>query len=113
MSSQKTRYKETDFQNAICEYLSARRRCFWRSNNIPAFNRDAGGGITMRRLPKYTPKGLPDINVIAGGIYWGLEVKTPVGKQSQEQKEIERWIKEHGGKYAVVVTIEDVQKLGL
>lgn len=90
-----------------------KRRCFFRVNNIPAFNRIAGGGFTMRRLPKYTPRGLPDIIVIQGGTFVGLEVKTPVGKQSPEQKEFEANVKKHGGRYHVVRSIEDVQAIGL
>ena len=105
--------KESDVQNTICEYLQAKRRCFFRLNNIPAFNRGAGGGITMRRLPKFTPRGLPDIIVIRAGMIYMLEVKNAKGKQSPEQKEIERWVKEHGGKYFVVRSIEDVQAIDL
>lgn len=105
--------KEKDIQNSICEYLAVKGRCFWRVNNIPAFNRTAGGGFTMRRLPKYTPRGLPDIEVVAGGIYYALEVKTPVGRQSPEQKEFEANLKKHGGKYFVVRSIDDVIAIGL
>jgi len=105
--------KESDIQNTICEYLETRRRCFFRLNNIPAFDRKAGGGITMRRLPKYTPKGLPDIVVIAGGAFIGLEVKTKIGKQSKEQKEFEALIKKHSGQYHVVRSVEDVIAIGL
>lgn len=105
--------KESDIQNSICEYLEIRGRCFFRVNNIPAFNRTEGGGFTMRRLPKYTPKGLPDIIVVAGGLFFALEVKTKVGRQSPEQKEFEALVKKHGGKYFVVRSIEDVQAIGL
>lgn len=104
---------EGDIQNSICEYLSIRGRCFFRVNNIPAFNRQEGGGFTMRRLPKYTPRGLPDIIVVAGGLFFALEVKSKVGRQSPEQKEFEAQVKKHGGKYFVVRSIEDVQAIGL
>lgn len=105
--------KEKDIQNTICEYLELKRRCFFRVNNIPAFNRIAGGGFTMRRLPKYTPRGLPDIIVVAGGLFYALEVKTPVGRQSPEQKEFEALVKKHGGKYHVVRSLEEVIAIGL
>lgn len=104
---------ESDIQTSICEYLELKQRCFFRVNNIPAFNRKEGGGFTMRRLPKFTPRGLPDIIVVAGGIFYGLEVKTKIGKQSPEQKDFEKWVKQHGGKYHVVRSIEDVQEIGL
>lgn len=107
--------KETEggIQNSICEYLEMQRRCFFRVNNIPAFNRTEGGGFTMRRLPKFTPRGLPDIIVVAGGLFYALEVKTKIGRQSTEQKEFEALVKRHGGKYFVVRSIEDVQEIGL
>ncbi len=113
MKSSELAEKESDIQNAICEYLATRGRCFFRVNNIPAFNRTEGGGITMRRLPKFTPRGLPDIIVVAGGLFYALEVKTKIGKQSKEQKEFEALVKKHSGKYFVVRSIEDVQKIGL
>lgn len=67
----------------------------------------------MRRLPKYTPRGLPDIIVVAGGLFFALEVKTKVGRQSPDQKVFEALVKKHGGKYFVVRSIEDVQAIGL
>ena len=107
--------KESDIQNAICEYLEAKQRCFFRLNNIPAFNKGEGGKITMRRLPKYTPRGLPDIVVVAGGLFYALEVKkgNPKTYQSKDQKIFESNIKKHGGKYFVVRSINDVQEIGL
>ncbi len=48
-----------------------REHCFWRTNNIPAPLRDGG----FRKLPKYTPRGLPDIIVIKDGRFVGLGVK--------------------------------------
>lgn len=111
--SLKTKESESQIQNSICEYLEIKRRCFFRVNNIPAFNRSEGGGITMRRLPKFTPRGLPDIIVVAGGAFIGLEVKSAIGKQSPEQKIFQSHLESHGGKYYVVRSIEDVQKIGL
>ena len=104
---------EGEIQSAICDYLEVRRRFFFRLNNIPAFNRKDGGGFTMRRLPKHTPRGLPDIIVVVGGIFYALEVKSAVGKQSPDQKIIQSDIEKHGGKYFLVRSIEDVQSIGL
>ena len=105
--------KESDIQSAICDYLAMKGRCFWRSNNIPGFNRNGDGTITMRRLPAHTPRGLPDIIVIRGGAFYGLEVKTTKGRQSPEQKEFQSMVEKHGGKYFVVRSIDDVQAIGL
>jgi hypothetical protein len=106
---------EGDIQTSICEYLELRQRCFFRVNNIPAFNRHEGGGFTMRKLPKFTPRGLPDIIVVKGGLFYALEVKksNPKTYQSKDQKEFEAEVKKHGGQYHVVRSIEDVQAIGL
>jgi hypothetical protein len=103
---------ESQVQNAICEYLERRNHCFFRLNNIPAFNRGAGGGVTMRRLPKYTPKGLPDIVVIRFGKFIALEVKDK-GKQSKDQKIFQEWCESAGARYHIVRSIDDCQELGL
>lgn len=67
----------------------------------------------MRRLPKYTPRGVPDIIVVRGGAFYGLEVKTPKGKQSPEQKEFQAMVESHGGHYHVVRSVDDVVAIGL
>lgn len=111
--------KESDIQNTICEYLELRQRCFFRLNNIPAFNRGEGGSITMRRLPKYTPRGLPDIVVVVGGLFYALEVKKPSSAtssktyQSKDQKVFQAQVEKHGGKYFTVRSLEEVQAIGL
>ena len=111
--------KESDIQNTICEYLALRQRCFFRLNNIPAFNRGFDGKITMRRLPKYTPRGLPDIVVVVGGLFYALEVKKPANQGSkktylsQDQKAFQALVEKHGGKYFVVRDVDEVQKIGL
>jgi hypothetical protein len=119
MATKSLKNKESDIQNSICEYLEGRDRCFFRLNNIPAFNKGAGGKITMRRLPKYTPKGLPDIIVVVGGLFYALEVKKPKTEtsaktyQSKDQKVFQARVEAHSGKYFVVRSLEDVKAIGL
>jgi hypothetical protein len=100
---------ESSIQSAICDYLALREHCFWRTNNIPAPQCDGG----FRKLPKYTPRGLPDIIVIKDGRFVGLEVKKKGSYQTPDQKEFELQIKEAGGEYYVVRSIENVQEAGL
>ncbi len=113
MATQSLKSSEGEIQTTICEYLEMKRRFFFRLNNIPAFDRKDGGGFTMRRLPKFTPRGLPDIIVVAGGQFIALEVKSAIGKQSPDQKLIEAEVKKHGGKYYLVRSLEDVINAGL
>lgn len=103
------RSNEASVQNAICEYLFRRRHFFWRSNTTGVYD---SAKKTFRTLSKYAKKGAPDINVIVGGQYYGLEVKDK-GDQSEDQKLFEIGCKIAGGKYYVVRSIDDVQKLGL
>lgn len=59
-------------------------------------------------MAKGTKKGFPDILVLINGRTIGFEVKTAVGKQSKEQKDIENKFKQHGQEYFVVRTVEEV-----
>jgi len=100
--------KEVDIQNSICEYLALKKQFFWRQNNAPIFSN--GRYFAM---PKYSKHGIPDIILIKDGIFIGLEVKTPKTKQSDNQKVFEEGLKEAGGQYHVVTSIDDVIEIGL
>jgi hypothetical protein len=95
---------------ALCDYLAMRGHFFWRSNNVPVF--DKAGGF-FRKLPKYTMKGLPDICVIRAGKFIGIEAKAGSGRLSPEQVEFGRLCVKNGGDYIVARSIDDVQGAGL
>jgi hypothetical protein len=78
---------EKDIQRAICEYLEFKKYFFWRSNNIPVFGENNAGHRTFRALPKYTPRGLPDIILVHKGKFVAIEVKRPSAKLRPEQEE--------------------------
>ncbi len=105
-----TNETEADIQGAILDYLCTRRVVFWRNNNVPVFDVRRQ---QYRRMPKYTPRGLPDIVVVKDGRFVGLEVKSRKGTQFKAQKEFEEWCREEGAEYHVVRSIEDVQALGI
>lgn len=96
---------ETKIQAAICDYLTLRKVFFWRNNNIPVFDTKSQ---SMRAMPKYSIKGVPDIIVLQHGNFIGLEVKTPTGVLSDYQKEFERRCEENGGRYYVVRSVDDL-----
>lgn len=102
--------RETDIQAAICDYLALRRYFFFRSNNIPVFDKSRGA---FRALPKHTPRGIADIIVVHIGKPYFLEVKRPGTYQRPEQKEFQKAAEAAGALYAVVRSIDDVQALGL
>ena len=70
---------EKDIQREICDWLQESGFFFWRNNTVPVFQRDKYGA-RFRKLPKYTPAGLPDIIVIHNGKFISLEVKVPALK---------------------------------
>jgi hypothetical protein len=102
--------KETDVLYSICDYLAYKKHFFWRNNVIPVYSVKNKAFI---RMPKYSRTGLPDIIVINDGFAIGLEVKNEKGRQSDNQKQIEKEWKEAGGEYYVVRSIDDVKIVGL
>lgn len=51
--------------------------------------------------------GIPDISLVDGGRYYGLELKTRTGPQSQEQKDIERRLASTGAPYRIARSLDD------
>jgi hypothetical protein len=102
--------KEREIQAAICEYLTLKGYLFSRTNNAPIYDT---ARKTFRKLPKYARKGWPDICLITNGKFYGIEVKTDVGRLSPEQKEFGSEIIRNGGMYVVARSIDDVQRAGL
>lgn len=111
---------ESDVLREVSEFLDARATFFWRNNNAPMFA--YGRRFAM---PKFTPKGLPDIMAIIHGKFFAFEIKRPgnlgerepngrlvrEGKLSPEQQ---RWglrCLENGGIYQVVRNLDDVREV--
>ncbi|MGL5712101.1 MAG: VRR-NUC domain-containing protein [Paraclostridium sp.] len=106
--------KESDIQSIIIRYLSILENqgklWFSRLNNIPPVNKGPNG-MTFRRLPPGSKKGLPDIIVLFGSRCLALEVKTNTGRQSSEQKDVEAAFMKQGHEYHIVRSLEDVQNI--
>ena len=104
--------RESDIVSAICDYLALRKHLFWRSNNVPVY--DKAGGF-FRALPKHPMRGPPDITVIrhSSGQYVGLDVKQKAGRLSPEQQAFAAACQARGAQYHVVRSLDDVQALGL
>lgn len=99
---------ESQIQAEMCKWLEARGFFFWRQNNIPVYG---------RALPKWTPKGLPDILVIYKEKFVALEVKRPEGiykdrkrkpTATPDQLHFKRRVEEAGGLYFFVTSIEEL-----
>jgi VRR-NUC domain. len=102
---------EKDIQRAICDWLAYNRYFFWRSNNVPVYSRSNDGIKRFRSLPKYTPKGIPDIMVLHEGKYIALEVKRPSAKLRPEQAEFGAKVTLAGGLYHIVHSIDEVKEV--
>src|SRR5438128_1815020 len=101
---------EGEALSAICDYLALKGYLFSRTNNMPVFDKGRGA---YRALPKHTRKGWPDICLISEGKFYGIEVKSQVGRLSPEQVDLGRDIILNGGMYVVARSIDDVQAAGL
>jgi hypothetical protein len=100
---------EKDVQLDICKYLTEENYFFWRNNNKPVFDFKRGA---FRHQPKYTPKGLPDIFVIHCGRVIGLEVKKDKKQKLRpDQETIKIAMREHGGVYKQVCSVQEVKDL--
>jgi hypothetical protein len=82
--------------------LTLRRIFFYRHNNIPTTFIENAGNRQFGKLPRYTPRSIPDILPIKDRYAIFLEVKTEKGKQSDDQVEFEQRAIEAGVGYAVV-----------
>lgn len=101
---------ETQIQNSICEYLAIKGHFYTRINTAGIYS--VKRQSFLKRSP-HSKNGMSDILVVHVGVPYFIEVKTPTGKQSDEQKQFQADVEKAGGIYAVVRSIEDVQKLGL
>lgn len=102
--------KETDIQRTICDYLQLKNYFFWRTNTTPIYDPTRKA---FRAMPKYALKGVPDVILVLDGVFVGLEVKTRSGRQNEAQAAFEKRVKEAGGRYYVVRSLDEVKELGL
>ncbi len=98
---------EKDIQRDICDHLAAEDFFFWRNNTVPVFHKGE-----FRSLPKYTPRGLPDVICLYQSIFYGIEVKRPgspggTPSTTEAQMAMKAKIIDNGGKYEVVFSLDD------
>jgi len=102
--------KETEIQNSILQYLSRRTDVWcWRNNNTPTYDPIRK---CFRKMPKWTPKGVPDIvGIHHTGRAVFMEVKTKTGKISKDQAAFLEKAKALGAIAGVVRSVEDAADL--
>lgn len=96
---------EKHIQRACLDYLEL----FSRTHEIYYFRSAAGMVRTEQgRVFKTGKPGTPDISVCYQGVYYGLEIKTKTGRQSELQKIAQKQIEAAGGKYFIIRCLEDI-----
>ena len=108
MKKKKSGPSETEIQNSILSYIERRSDVWaWRNNNTPTYDPIRK---CFRKMPKWTPKGVPDIiGIHKSGRIILLEVKTPTGKVSKDQKAFLDRARALGAITAVVRSPEDTE----
>lgn len=100
---------EIEIQRAIIQYLqfleNKGEAYFIRANSFAGKFTRGNGSIGWIKNNK---PGCPDIIVCYYGKFIGLEVKTPLGKQSDYQKIAQKMIENSKGYYAIVHKVGDV-----
>ena len=98
---------EKEIQREICDWLAGHKYFFWRQNSTPIFDPRKN---VFRAMPKYTPRGLPDIIILYRARFIGLEVKSKgYWKYTDDQQAMKEKIRDNGGFYEVVISLEEAQ----
>ena len=105
------KHDEAKIQMAICQLLQLHHIYF---HSCP--NELAGGGKSAKiRMGQFVSlglrKGVADLVVWWPSGIGYVEVKTPTGRQSDNQKRFQERCKEYGVPYDLVRSVEDVQRL--
>lgn len=95
---------EKEIERAVCEYFEACGLFFWKQPSIGLFDVTRKA---FRKLPKYGIRGVPDIIIIENGLFFGVEIKTRTGRQSEHQKAFESRLRLKNGHYFICRSLED------
>lgn len=106
---------ESQIETSICHYLRIKGYFFWKQPQAGYFaGKQKDGhwiGSFRRHVNPYCRRGVPDLILVKNGQFIGLEVKTPTNRQTLEQVDFQYDLEKNGGKYFVVRSIEDVEKV--
>lgn len=98
---------EDDFQEQVCRFLDHALPRDAEYHAVP--NGGARGRLEAWRLKKQGVKaGAPDIIVVHGGRYIGLENKAPKGRASDAQLYMHRRLRDAGAQIYICKTLDDV-----
>lgn len=95
---------ESQLQDAIRLVLNHPDGCWWR-NNIGVAERR---GFTIR-FGVGGPGGADLIGLFRGR-FVAIEIKTPTGRQSPEQRQFQQLVERKGGTYVVLRSVDDAER---
>ncbi len=93
---------EGQIQDSVRLILGADRASVWWRNNVGVAKTDRGAVVRFGLFP-----GSADLIGCFRGRFVGVELKTPVGRQSPEQKKWQRQVEDRGGGLYFIVRSED------
>ena len=93
---------EKQVQNAILREFGTRPELrLWRQNT--------GAARVGRRFVRFGVPGQADLTgILRGGRRLEIEIKSPIGRQTPDQRAFQALIERFGGVYALARTVEDV-----
>jgi len=101
--------KESAIERDILRYLNDGGRCYaWKVHSVGVF--DSGSG-SYRKSSPFAVNGISDVIAIRDGQVLFLEIKTPHGKQSQDQIKFQKAIRSKGGVYEILTSVDDAEEL--
>ena len=109
------RATELDIQTQVCDWLAMQKDLYYtrQSNNATPI-RSGSSIVGFRPKGVHEKKGISDIIVLmfcnGQPITIWMEVKTPKGRQSPEQKEFERQVTYFGCLYRVVRSLDEARE---
>tara|TARA_Y100001938_G_scaffold147366_2_gene228388 strand:- start:310 stop:651 length:342 start_codon:yes stop_codon:yes gene_type:complete len=100
--------KEKDIENAILDYLSFCRGTYWKNNSVGVYD---SVKKSYRRPSRYHRNGVSDIcGVLPCGTAVFIEVKTPKGRLSENQKKFLKDMQDNNALAFVARSVDDVRE---
>jgi len=100
---------EAQTQKLIIQWLKLHNIFHWRSNT-GALSIGSTNTLKKRFVRFGGMVGSPDIFAVVEGQIYGIEVKSPKGKQSKNQKWYQEAFELAGGIYILAYSIDDVER---
>lgn len=99
---------ESELELLIGHYLSFQKIFFWKTTATGFFDTATKRYRTQRN--PYALKGVPDFCLVIDGKFYGWELKTKTGRQSDSQKIFEaRLTKEGKAPYTLIRSLEEAK----